>query len=387
MSAPAPHVLVFEAQTEGHHLSWLRYITEDLLAAGARLTLALDRRLAAQERINEQLSDLLPRVDVIPARSQKGWIHGGGHADTVAFCQLQCGADHVFMACLDEIASHTLRRAALGMMPPQSLRGKLGGIYIRPKFLAKPPRTPNDILKSRGFNRLLKENWFRQILLLDEHLTASLRTSHPGAPFHFLPDTCPEPEPVSRQTARAKWGIPAEACVFLFYGGAYKRKGLDLAVAAFDALKTSPNAVLLCVGERPREPALARKLEDLRAAGRAFAVNRYVSLAEENLAFAAADWVLLPYRGHFGSSGVLIRAAIRGIPVIASDEELVGRRVREHGIGLLFPTGSAKELQRSIENAAIMKPGEVRQLSTAAIKFSKVFTRAEFRNALLKTLN
>ena len=37
-----PHILIFETRVEGHHLSWLRYITEDLLIAGFKLTLVVD---------------------------------------------------------------------------------------------------------------------------------------------------------------------------------------------------------------------------------------------------------------------------------------------------------------------------------------------------------
>jgi len=37
-------VLVFEPSVDGHHVGWLRFITEDLLAAGCSLTLALRGR-------------------------------------------------------------------------------------------------------------------------------------------------------------------------------------------------------------------------------------------------------------------------------------------------------------------------------------------------------
>ena len=43
-SGAAPHILVYEPRVEGHHLGYLKAITEDLLGAGFRLTLAVDRR-------------------------------------------------------------------------------------------------------------------------------------------------------------------------------------------------------------------------------------------------------------------------------------------------------------------------------------------------------
>ncbi len=387
MADPARHFLVFETQIEGHHLSWLRFITEDLLDAGLRLTLALDQRPPAQERIREQLADLLPRVAVVSARNSQGWVHGHGHADTVAFCQRQCAANHVFLACFDEIASHCLRRAAFGILPPRCLRGCLGGVYIRPRFLVSRPGTPNEMLKLRGFQRLLKDGWLRQVLLLDENLVASLKSRFPAAPFYFLPDVCPPPAQIAKPLAREQLEIPGDAPVFLFYGGPYKRKGLDLAVEAFDTMAGSSRApFLLCVGRQPEEPSLAGKLERLQAGGRARVINRYVSVEEEGVAFAACDWVLLPYRKHFGSSGVLIRAACRGLPVIASNEELVGWRVREHKLGLLFTSGDSSDLRRRIEEAAVMGHDDLAAYSRCAKQFSAAFTRATFRKALLDSL-
>ncbi|MGD0088021.1 MAG: hypothetical protein ABSC24_12935, partial [Verrucomicrobiota bacterium] len=60
-------VLVFEPGVDGHHVGWLRFITEDLLGAGLSLTLAVDTRAKAMERIAGQMADLLPRVKVISA--------------------------------------------------------------------------------------------------------------------------------------------------------------------------------------------------------------------------------------------------------------------------------------------------------------------------------
>ena len=40
--APLAHILVFEPRVEGHHLGYLKVICEELLAAGYRLTVAID---------------------------------------------------------------------------------------------------------------------------------------------------------------------------------------------------------------------------------------------------------------------------------------------------------------------------------------------------------
>ena len=379
------HILLYEPRIEGHHLSWLRYITEDLLSGGFQLTLALDQSPQAKSRIGEQLSDLLPKVRVITARNENGWIAGHGGADTVAHCYQQSGAERVFLCTIDEISSRCLRRAAFGLMPPKILRGKLGGIYIRPRFLAERRFTPNHLLKKFGFHRLFQGGWFRQILLLDEFLHASLKTRLTESPYHFLPDPAPHFNGPDQAEARKRLGLPHSAHVFLYFGGPYRRKGLDLAVEAMCQLTKEKNCFLLCIGQQPKDPKIAQGLDRLNAEGRSLSINRYVSSEEINVGFAACDAVLLPYRKHFGSSSVLSQAAAAGKPVIASDEELVGRRVRECNLGLLFPSGDAAGLRHSMEQLLTIAPQQRESWAEAARKFTLRFSREAFREALLRS--
>jgi len=379
-------LLLYEVQTEGHHVGMLRSMTEELLGAGWRLTLALDQRPEAKARLGEQMADLWAETKVLSARDARGWVHGRGGAETVAFCQKQAGVKRVFLACLDEVASNCWRKAAMGWMPPASLRGQFGGLYIRPRFLASPSLAPNPWLKRLGFWRLVKGGWLRQVLFLDEYLTAELKARHPGEPFYFLPETYPAPKKVDRALARERLGVPPLACVFLFYGGAYWRKRLDLAVAAMEALPADSQAFLLCLGRQPDNATLARDLERLCAAGRARSLNRYVSLEEEELGFAACDFVLVPYEKHFGSSGVQNLAATHGLPVVVSDEELMGRRAREHGLGLLFQSGNVQALRACLEHAMRTGADERAKWSQAALKYATSLTRAAFREALLRAV-
>jgi glycosyltransferase involved in cell wall biosynthesis len=379
------HLLLYEPRIEGHHLVYLRYIVEDLRQAGMQLTLALDQRPGAQDFIHEQLGSLLDGLRVIPARDQAGWRGGRGKAGAAAACLQLAGAQAAFLCSFDEIASHCLRRAAFGWMPPAVLRGVLGGIYFRPRFLRDGILSPNQLLKKWGFARLLRGGWFGQILLMDEYLHASLKASHPNAPAFFLPDPSPDFHGPAKAEARAEMRLPQNARVFLFYGGPYQRKGLDLAVAAMRNLPPESRAFLLCVGRQPADGALSRELARLAGSQRACQINRFVSRAEEELSFAACDAVLLPYRGHFGSSGVLSLAAAAGKPVIASDEELIGRRVREHRLGLLFPSGNAPELRQRIEQMANLPDEQLAQWSQAAKEYAPLCSREAFRCALLQS--
>src|SRR5258708_1115439 len=167
--------------------------------------------------------------------------------------------------------------------------------------------------------------------------------------------------------------------IFLFYGGGYRRKGLHLAVRAMLKLPPEVPALLLCVGQLNPEGATARDLDKLTGQNRAHLINRYVSTEEEKLSFAASDVVLLPYVHHFGASGVLSQAVAARRMVIVSDEELLGRLTRDHGLGLLFPTENADTLRDRIQEAALMTDEQMAAYSQAAEKYAAMCSRKAYR--------
>jgi glycosyltransferase involved in cell wall biosynthesis len=380
---PAP-LLLYEPRIEGHHLVWLKFIAEDLLSAGWPLVLAVDTRPASYERVQKRLGSLLQQTTVLSVYDESGQKTGGEGAGSVANCLERSGAGQVFLNTFDEIASSLLRQAALGRMPPASLQGKMGGIYIRPRFLARRGFSPNEWLKNRGFARLMRENWLKPLLFLDPWINEACQERFPQVHTFALPDPSPDDFQAESGPARQHFGISPDRKVFLFYGGAYRRKGLHLAVDAFLQLSKDNNAFLLCAGQQPDDPKVKQGLETLVHQGRAQVISRYIFEEEEKLLFAACDVVLLPYIRHFGNSAVLSRAAGAGKMVIASDEELVGRLVREHHLGLLFPSGDSTALRKTIMSAAQAAPDEQARWKAGALSFAHQSSRAEFRRVLLE---
>jgi glycosyltransferase involved in cell wall biosynthesis len=383
MSANNRHILIYEPSVEGHHVGWLRFITEDLLGAGFSLTLALDTRAAALQRIEDQLAGLLAQVAVIPAisgKSDEKKITSPAH---VANCLKKSGATLAFLAHFNDIASPLLRRAAFRLMPDKSLRGRLGGIYLRPQFLNARALSPNQAVKKLGFHRLLQNGWLNPLLLTDPQLCDLAREKYPAAPIHLLADPYPENFQAERAASRKQFNLPDGKFIFLFYGGGYKRKGLQLAVEAMLKMSAPEKAFLLCAGLQPKNEKLARDLETLRAQGRAEIVNRYVSAGEEKQLFAACDAVLLPYLGHHGTSGVLSCAAGAGRPVIASDEHFIGQVVRQYAMGPLFESGNVLELKKAIERAASAGADELSKWQNGARAYAKTCSRDAFRSALV----
>jgi len=380
------HILIYEPSVEGHHVGWLRFITDDLLNAGFQLTLALDTRPEAMKRIEGQMADLLPRLKIIPAIAEKADEAKTASPAHVAACLKKSGAARTFLAHFNDIASTLLRRAAFGWLPDASLRGRLGGIYLRPQFLTASALSPNQAIKKLGFHRLIQNGWLNPLLLYDPQLCAAAQKKYPTAPVSFLADPYPENFFADRVAARRQFNLPDDKFVLLFYGGGYKRKGLHLAVEAMLKMSAPGKAFLLCAGLQPNNEKLARDLETLRSQRRAEIVNRYVTAEEEKQLFAACDAVLLPYINHQGTSGVLSCSAGAGRPVIASDEHFIGRTVRQYQMGLLFESGNVLGLKAAIARAASASKADLSAWRAGAEAFGKTCSRGAFRSALVAAM-
>ncbi|HDQ04304.1 MAG TPA: glycosyltransferase [Deltaproteobacteria bacterium] len=381
-----PHILIFEPRVEGHHLSWLRYITEDLLGNGFRLTLAVDYRPQAKGMIEDALAHLRKSIDIMSVFDTEGKWRGGSKIKALAECFAASKTHEVFMNNFDEIASSCLRFAALGILPPKILQGRLNGVYFRPRFLANSFWPVGNIIKAFGFWRLCNQQWFKRIYLLDEYLSEGAAKKYRDVDFYFLPDPWSGNFTHDRLEARNRLDISSDKFVVLNYGIGTRRKGLHVIIRSLlDAPPPDRQLLLLCAGKVTHDRGLLEGLEELEKRGIAKVLNRYVSDEEEELCFCASDAVVLPYIKHFGSSGVLARAAAAGKLVIASDEGLLSKRVMTHHLGLLFRSGDSKSLQHSLEKAHIMKDAEISEYRAAALRYASLCSRESFRKAILNS--
>jgi glycosyltransferase involved in cell wall biosynthesis len=377
-----PDILIFEPRIVGHRLTWLRYITEDFLDSGYTIVWAVDLRSRARDIIEEQLVPLFPKVSLVSVFNENGGWRGGSKITSLDECRKISQAKHVFLNELDEIASNLLRRAALGIYPPSSLKGRLSGVYFRPRFLTAPVWQLGNIIKAAGFRRLCTQDWFRYIYLMDEYLISSLKDNNKGL-FHFLPDPWSGDFSCPSEDARMALDIPVNKIVFLFYGIGDRRKGLHLIVDAMEKLVSDPRIFLLCAGTMNHDRTLLKRIDILEKRGSAKMINRYISEEEERFSFCSADVVLLPYIHHYGSSGVLSRAAAAGKMVIASDEGLLAKRIREHHLGFLFQTENIHELQQRMNEAVLLNNEGRNNFRTTSLHYATSCSREAFRNALL----
>lgn len=386
IDAKSKHVLLYEPRVEGHHPNFLRIMIEDLLAANFRISVAADLCPGSRERLDQYIAQFSGKINLLSAYDESGRRHLDGKCRSIAHCLKTSGAENVFLCEFDEIASYCWRRAAFGIFPPTELRGRMGGLYFRPRFATASPLSPDRWIKQTGFSRMIRGNWLRPLLLADEFITRDLQKEFRGAPIYFQPDPCPEGYEGDYYVARQQLNLPAGKFVFLFYGASYRRKGLHLAVQAMLDLPLDSPAYLLCVGEHKPDDETAQGLAQLVQQRRAQVINRHVSNAEEKTCFVASDTVLLPYVNHFGSSGVLSRSMAARKPVIVSDEQLNGRMTREYKLGYLFPSGNAAALAATMKQATHMSAAEKHAFYVAAANYSRLYSREAFGRVLAESL-
>ncbi len=143
-------------------------------------------------------------------------------------------------------------------------------------------------------------------------------TLHHGESFRRRTDA-------TRDEARARLGVPADAFMFLSIGFVQPHKGFDRAVRAFARLgavdPAAPRRIDVVGSLRVEEPEYVGYMEDLRdlveQTPGAFLHDGYVGDETFDLWLVASDVVVLPYR-FIWSSGVVERANLYERPVIAT---------------------------------------------------------------------
>jgi UDP-glucose:(heptosyl)LPS alpha-1,3-glucosyltransferase len=170
------------------------------------------------------------------------------------------------------------------------------------------------IAVSSGVARELREHY-----RVPEDVIRVIPNGVDHAVFHPVSDA-------ERRALRLRFRLPVDACIALFLGGDWERKGLRDAIEAVAGVS---DVVLVVVG-RGDEGAMRTHATRLGAAGQ---VTFAGPSAEPQLWYQAADFLLFPSR-YEAFSLVTLEAAATGLPIIAhainGTEDLI--LPRENGI-------------------------------------------------------
>lgn len=120
------------------------------------------------------------------------------------------------------------------------------------------------------------------------------------------------PEPPSKETARSLLGIPEDALFVPMIGNIRPYKGVD---SVLRLSRLSGHSIVFGIAGKFSAGLSSAEVRD-QAAGRILITDKYLSESEIACWCAAADVLLMPYRGVL-NSGVIEMAATFGLPVVA----------------------------------------------------------------------
>lgn len=184
----------------------------------------------------------------------------------------------------------------------------------------------------------------RVFLLNDARVAEELNRSYlKRLPFSSIAD--PIPAVVSRCEALAESQVnESQRYTFLLIGSMAPRKGCLMVLKAMQKMTVDELSQirLRLVGKFKVEAAdyrseVLKAIQDLRSKCTELKIeveDRYIDFSEMNAELLAANCVLVPYIGFYGSSGILGHACRAGKPVISCHEGLIGELVREQEFGL-----------------------------------------------------
>jgi glycosyltransferase involved in cell wall biosynthesis len=174
---------------------------------------------------------------------------------------------------------------------------------------------------------------------------------------------------------------PAERAGVALGGALAWRKGIEQLAAAVASAPTDMRVTLAGRSVPGYEDTVREQVERMRAAGAAVDLrDRWLGYDEYLQVFASAKVVAAPYPRHRGSSRLIVEAAAVGTPVVADRYGLLGRRVRDHGIGLVVDGDNPRELRNALDalladDGSLVNPEALR-------RFAEQHTAEAFAGAL-----
>jgi len=327
-----PKILVYEPSEEGHFPFYLELVVAALKRADYEIIVVTDKDSPVV------LPDDVTRVSTVRRVCPS--------TESVELAK-KFDVQHILYPCLEHIFwSQSTRKI---MMPPGNI--KVHGIIIGVGQLFNRELFRICDVRYRRTQRLVK--WIKElqqreqlgnVFVIDERTTKN--PERVPFPTIFLADPFRPFVKHTKQDARQLLGLPQDRIIYVHLGSDERRKGLLDVMRLMDRIEQCP-PLLVRGGKMKKHTFRHKKLIDRLILQRKFTqYNEWISEEKFDLLIDAADYVLLSYHSHNGSSGVLSRAIGHRTPVIASDYKVIGERVKKYGCGFVYPDRDMKALGR-----------------------------------------
>jgi len=234
-------------------------------------------------------------------------------------------------------------------------------------FLLYEHLSANIVTKNhlRRFWKYMQLKWtlrnknVQQLFILNDPATVSkLNRLFSSTPvFQYLPDPiAPAPETAPAISIREEYDIEASKTLFAIIGKNDPRKNIPTILSAFETLDDNDQSqvALLILGYC--EPVaykeeMEKRLEQLSQTHPNLSVKadfRHLPPAHFHAAFQQVDVVLMLYRNHFASSGILGHAMYYKKPVLAPDLGLLAKLVQKYEMGICVDSSDVAAIRQAL---------------------------------------
>lgn len=343
----APRIVLFDPYVGGHHADHLRWLG----AAWRDRDLSGDLVIAASQALFERHSDLtalsrcegrggvrfLPLPDADAFESPMSLAESAvRHTRLLRYVIDEVTPERLFAMYLD----HAQASFALLRRSPT----RLSGLLFRPETHLPTPTSPRGRLRRFRKTVLLRATMsapsVEALFTLDPTAVETLRTTAQCDCVYSVPDPAPVEDPEGAAIdVRRQNGLSPDRSLWVMPGALSTRKGVFALLRSLHRLPASSQSQLcvLLAGDAVdgEDAAIEEAVRKAKVCTEVQVVwdRRFLPAAELQATIAQADVVLAPYVGHVGSSGIVMRAAAAGRPVITQSDGLIGWQARTHRLG------------------------------------------------------
>lgn len=336
-----PKILVYEPSEEGHFPFYLELVVKALKLADYEIIVVTDQDSPVV------LPDDVMRISTVRRVCPS--------AESVELAK-KFDVQHIFYPCLEHIfwsqSTHKI------ITPPENIKVHgiivgVGQLFNRDLFRMSDVRYRRTQRLVKWIKDLQRSEQLGNVFVIDERTIKEPECV--PFPTIFLADPFRPFVKYTKQDARQLLGLPQDRIIYVHLGSDERRKGLLDVMRLIDRIEQCPP--LLVRGGKMKKHTVRHKklLERLIRQRKLVYFNDWVSEEKFDLLIDAADYVLLSYHSHNGSSGVLSRAIGHCIPVIASDYEVIGERVKKYGCGFVYPDRDMKALGRLLAECSVFE--------------------------------
>ena len=154
-----------------------------------------------------------------------------------------------------------------------------------------------------------------------------------GVGVASMPEPVEDVSQVDMMTARKHLGLPTDRVLIGVLGSLDSRKGVLGLLRAMERIAV-PNLTLAMLGKI--DPSISGQVRELVSRARIGSIvvrDEVLGADDFSAAMSACDWQAVVYPRHYGSSGILVRSAAIGRPVLASQFGWIGEATRKYGLG------------------------------------------------------